>query len=407
MPQSLSTVPELHIRDHTRDRYHALAISPVWKLDRLREAKALIVGAGALGNEVAKNLAMMGVRLLAVADRDTVEMANLTRSIFFRERDHGRNKTDVIAERLADVNPDVEVLALQGELDETIGLGLVRRMDMVFSCLDSRLARRSVNRLCEKVAKPWVDGAMEDLLGEVGVYVPGQGPCYECKLTPVDREIIAEATSCRGIARQNLIAGKVPTTSTMGSIVGAIQVQEALKLYHGVTNNRMIGKRLQINCELNDFYATGVERKPGCEGHFRFGDITEAPSFSVSKTSARNLLDQFLSDTGVSGYVELGRELITALRCGNCNSHESLTALTPRMSESAAACPQCGALRDPLTTHIVQGEEEYALWPLERLGIPKLDILEVRGPGHTRWYELTGDLETMPACLAMPAMMAM
>jgi molybdopterin/thiamine biosynthesis adenylyltransferase len=95
MSQSGTSVPELQIRDRTRDRYHALAISPVWKLDRLREAKALVVGAGALGNEVAKNLAMMGVRLLAVADRDTVEMANLTRSIFFRERDHGRTKTEM------------------------------------------------------------------------------------------------------------------------------------------------------------------------------------------------------------------------------------------------------------------------------------------------------------------------
>jgi molybdopterin/thiamine biosynthesis adenylyltransferase len=406
MSHSGLSVPELHIRDRARDRYHALAISPVWKLDRLREAKALVVGAGALGNEVAKNLAMMGVRLLAVADRDTVEMANLTRSIFFRERDHGRNKTEVIAERLADVNPDVEVLPLQGELDQTIGLGLVRRMDMVFSCLDSRLARRSVNRLCEKVAKPWIDGAMEDLLGEVGVYVPGQGPCYECKLTPLDKEIIAEATSCRGIALQKVIAGKVPTTSTMGSIVGAIQVQEALKLYHGVTNNPMIGKRLQINCELNDFYLTTVERKPSCEGHFRFGDITETP-FSASRTSARDLLDRFLADTGISGYLELGRELITALRCGACNSQENLSTLLLRISEAAATCPACGALRDPVTTHVVQGGEDYAAWPLERLGVPKLDIVELVGSGQTRWYELTGDLETMPACLAPPALVAM
>ena len=51
---------------------------------------------------------MMGVRLIAVLDRDTVEMANLSRSIFFRESDHGRPKADVIAERLREVNPDVE-----------------------------------------------------------------------------------------------------------------------------------------------------------------------------------------------------------------------------------------------------------------------------------------------------------
>ena len=86
------------------------------------------------------------------------------------ESDHGRPKAEVIAERLREVNPDVEILPLNGDLDEILGLGLVRRMDMIFSCLDSRQARRSLNRMCEKLAKPWVDGSMENLLGEITVY---------------------------------------------------------------------------------------------------------------------------------------------------------------------------------------------------------------------------------------------
>src|SRR4029077_9827904 len=118
-------------------------------------------------NEVCKNLAMMGVSLIVVLDRDTVETANLSRSVFFREKDHGRAKTEAIGERLRELNPDVEILKLTGDLDSELGLGLIRRMDVVFSCLDSRLARRSVNRMCGKVGKTWVDGAMEDLLGEV------------------------------------------------------------------------------------------------------------------------------------------------------------------------------------------------------------------------------------------------
>src|SRR5271167_3249481 len=112
----------LRIQDRTKDRYHSIAISSVWELARVRKARALVVGAGALGNEVCKNLAMMGVRLIVVVDRDVVEAANLSRSIFFRESDHGRLKAEVIRNRLREVNPDVEVQSLNGDLDEVLGL---------------------------------------------------------------------------------------------------------------------------------------------------------------------------------------------------------------------------------------------------------------------------------------------
>src|SRR5262249_40310751 len=164
----------LRIKDPSKDRYRSLAISSVWELPRIRAANALVVGAGALGNEVAKNLAMMGVRSIAVLDKDTVEVANLSRSVFFRESDHGRPKTEVIQDRIRELNPDVEALTLTGDLNSVLGLGFLRRMDMIFSCLDSRIARRSLNRMCEKVGKSWVDGSMENLIGTVSVFTSGK-----------------------------------------------------------------------------------------------------------------------------------------------------------------------------------------------------------------------------------------
>ena len=219
---------------------------------------------------------------IAVVDRDTVETANLTRSVFFREADHGRPKTEVLAERLRELNPDVAVLPLQGELEGVLGLGLLRRVDMVFSCLDSRIARRDLNRLCQKVGVFWVDGAMQDLEGEVAVYVPGKTACYECGLSKVDLEIMAEAKSCRGIALQSLALGKVPTTPTMGSIVSALQVQEALKVLHGDLDRSLAGKRLIVNCLLNDFYSVNIARVKDCPGHFRFGEITEMAGWTAA-----------------------------------------------------------------------------------------------------------------------------
>lgn len=389
----------LHIIDPSRDRYHSLAISSVWELARVRQARALVVGAGALGNEACKNLAMMGVQLIAVLDRDTVETANLSRSVFFREADHGRLKTDAISERLRELNSDVEILPLSGDLDDVLGLGLLRRMNMVFSCLDSRLARRSVNRMCHKLGIPWVDGAMENLLGCVTVYAPDRGPCYECNLTTAEKVLMANTASCREIALKNLSLGKVPTTSTMGSIVAAVQVQEAVKLLHGDFDRALVGKRLVMDCNINDIYVTELSRREDCEGHFRFGDITEVPEFTVANTSAQAILSRFKQETGQDGYLDLGREIVVAMACEPCGTVETLAEPFHVVSEERARCEKCGQIRQLERTHRLRGNEPYAEWPLNRLGLPKLEVLEVRGAGTALWYEMTGDLAEFPSAL--------
>jgi len=386
----------LQLIDHTKDRYYSLSLSSVWDLSTLRAARALIVGAGALGNEVAKNLAMMGVRLIAILDRDTVEVANLSRSIFFRESDHGRPKAEVLAERLREVNPDVEVLPLNGDLDEVLGMGLLRRMDMVFSCLDSRLARRSLNRMCERIAKPWVDGAMENLLGEVTVFMPDAGPCYECGLTQLEKEIISEVASCRVIAVKNLTLGKVPTTSTMGSIVAAMQVQEGIKVLHGDYKRALIGKRLVINSEANDIYVSTFQRKDECDGHFRFGEIAEEPGFVADTTTASQLLERYRSDTGAPGRLSLGREIVTHIECPDCAVTEFVARPVRVLSEGQILCPVCQKPRIVKTARSVDGNDAYAGLSLGNLAIPKFDILEVRGEAGPRWYELTGDMASFP-----------
>ena len=382
----------LHLVDHTKDRYYSLSLSSVWDFPTLRKARALVVGAGALGNEVAKNLTMMGVRVIAVLDRDTVEVANLSRSIFFRESDHGRPKAEVLAERLREVNPDVEILSLNGDLDEVLGLGFLRRMDMVFSCLDSRLARRTLNRMCEKVAKPWVDGAMENLLGEVTVFMPDHGPCYECNLTQLEKEIISDVASCSVIAVKNLALGKVPTTSTMGSIIAALQVQEGVKLLHGDFKRALIGRRLVVNSEANDIYVSAFQRKDECEGHFRLGKIVEEFGFAVAATTPANILERYRADTGADGHLALGREIVTEVNCPDCGTGDFLARPVRVLNEGQVRCPECQKLRNVKTARVVTGSELYAGFSLGSLAVPALDILEVRGAAGPRWYELTGDL---------------
>ena len=204
-----------------------------FRRERVSAARVMVVGCGALGNEVLKNLVLFGVEHLVVVDFDHVEVSNLTRSILFTPRDaeQGRPKVETVAERLKAINPDVEILPIYGDIAYDVGLGMLRRMDVVIGCVDSRWARYCINRLCMRAGVPWVDGGIEGLDGTARVFVPGRN-CYACNLGTEGLRELAQRKSCAGIVRLNERAGRAATTPVIASIIGAVQVQEALKLIH-------------------------------------------------------------------------------------------------------------------------------------------------------------------------------
>ena len=219
-------------------------IAPAWgeevlsqlswfKLDRLKQANVMVVGCGALGNEVLKNLVLFGVGHLVIVDFDVVESTNLTRSVLFRREDAetGRPKVLVAADRLREINPSVHILPLQGDICHDIGLGLLRQMDVVVGCVDNRWARYCLNRLCMRAGVPWVDGGIDGLEGTARVFMPGKN-CYACNLGPEALKDLSYRISCSTAIRRNEQAGRVPTTPVIASIIGAVEAQEAVKLLH-------------------------------------------------------------------------------------------------------------------------------------------------------------------------------
>src|SRR5262249_54144766 len=96
------------------DRYSRLRLISWWRQERLQAARVLVVGAGALGNEVLKNLALIGLGTIHVIDLDVVEPSNLSRSVLFRAEDGGRPKAEVAAARAHEMNPEVRILAIPG-----------------------------------------------------------------------------------------------------------------------------------------------------------------------------------------------------------------------------------------------------------------------------------------------------
>jgi len=390
-PQRVPIAPDkpLHIPNLKTDRQGTFDFISWWERDKVRDAKVLVVGAGALGNEVIKNLALMGVGHLFIIDFDKIEAANLSRSVLFRESDNQRSKAEVAAARAKAINPQIHVQYFDGDVTAALGLGVIRRMDAVVGCLDNREARLAINRFCYWVNKPWVDGAIQELLGLMRVFIPGQGACYECTLTEQALRDLSLRYSCPLLARQNILLGKVPTTPTIASIIGGMQSQEALKLIHGLPVEP--GKVVHFNGMVNDMHTTAYVAREDCESHWTYGEITELPA-RAEHTTLEDLLRIARADLGPDAIIELDQELITCLECPTCHTREEILRPLTEVSFEAAHCPTCGVLRESTMTHTITGEEDFLHRSLASVGVPALHILRALNGQEYRFYELTGDL---------------
>jgi len=389
----LPPAPEkpIHIPNLKKDRLATLQLISWWERAKVQAARVMIVGAGALGNEVLKNLALMGVGNLFIVDFDTIEAANLSRSVLFRADDNGKKKSEVAARRIKELNPDIHVQYFHGDVNNALGLGVFRRMDVIIGCLDNREARLSINRFAYRLNKPWVDGAIQELFGLVRVFVPGQGACYECTLTEQARREMSLRYSCPLLARQNVLLGKVPTTPTISAIIGGLQSQEALKLIHGMPVNA--GQVTHVNGLTNEFHSTAYTPVEDCESHWAYGgDITELTDCKASTTTVAELLRIAREQLGSDAVIELDQEIVTQLECHHCETVTDVFKPISQVSYNDGLCPGCGDLREVHMTHVITGNEPFVNRTLLAMGIPPLHIVRVRNEQEYRFLELTADL---------------
>ena len=135
-------------RHGAEDRFSRFRLIGWWDQEKIRTARMLVIGAGALGNEILKNLALLGFTQIVVVDMDLIEASNLSRSILYRTEDIGRAKAEAAADAVRNILPEAQVRAIRGDVVNGLGLGLFHWADMVLAGLDNREARLWINRAC-------------------------------------------------------------------------------------------------------------------------------------------------------------------------------------------------------------------------------------------------------------------
>lgn len=383
---------ELTAAEFEEDRYSRLKLIPWWDQERLRNAVVMVVGAGAIGNELIKNLTLLGIGKILIFDMDSIESSNLTRSVLFRARDVGRYKAEVAAERAMEINPDVKTKAFTANIIDDVGLGVFRRMDVVLGGLDNREARLSINQSCYKVNKPWIDGAIEALSGFARVFIPGQGACYECTMTETDWMLINKRKSCALLTHEELASGKIPTTPTSSSVIAGVQVQELLKLLHSDRNlPTLAGKGFVFNGLTHDSYVVEYQRKPDCMSHDTYEEIREM-HWSAKKTTLREIVDTIKQDMGQDAVLDLDRDIALSAEC-QCGEKKELFTPVHKLRGADIRCPACEKAMQFQSIHTLDGTETFLDKTPFDIGLPLLHIVAGRCGMNMEYYEFTDDFE--------------
>jgi molybdopterin/thiamine biosynthesis adenylyltransferase len=396
----MSVTPSVRIaaKDLSEDRFSRLRMLSWWNHERIEQAHVLVVGAGALGNEILKNLSLLGFRRVVVVDLDCVETSNLSRGVLFRPADVGRPKAEVAAEAVRDLYPHSMIRGIRANVLQQIGLGCFHWADVILGGLDNREARLFLNRSAWKMGKTWIDGAIEGLNGVVRVFEAGKPACYECTLGEVDWAILNHRMSCNLLTAADEEAGKVATTPTSSSVIAGVEVQEALKLLHGLPT--LSGKGFVFEGLHHSSYVTTYSEDPGCQSHYTLGTVIPLPERSTDLT-LEDLRQRAMADLNSDDiYIEFSRDVVWKLVHPSTAVEQECFAPLGALSLEDGRDPADRVMREVVTCHGYAGEPELASRRLDQLGLPPFDVFVARSGEREIGYLLAGDAPTVLGELA-------
>lgn len=246
-----------------------------WNQAAVGGARCAVLGAGALGNEVVKNLMQLGVENISIVDYDRVVPANLNRCVFFSHADAeaGAEKAVVLGREAGRINPSASITAFSNKVEE-LPEKFFGEHGFVFSCLDNLGARLHANSHCYGKAI-LIDGGTTGFSGKVQS-VRSPSACLECAVSSSDYQLLWKKYSCTGDLLE-FVDPKMPAVATTTSVIAALQVNEFVKLCHkhagggeekfAFPASDLVGKYFFYNGLSGEAKTFALEKRKNCPVH--------------------------------------------------------------------------------------------------------------------------------------------
>jgi len=218
---------------------------------KLKQAQVLLIGAGGLGAPLGLYLAAAGIGRIGLVDFDVVDASNLQRQITYSTADVGRSKLEVAKERLAGINPHIQIDTYQERLSSENALDTFRSYQIVADGTDNFPTRYLVNDACVLLGKPNVYGSIFRFEGQASVFYAKKGPCYRCLYPEPPPPGLVPSCAEGGVL------GVLP------GIVGTMQALEVIKLVLG-EGDPLIGRLLLFDALKMRFRELKLRKDPEC-----------------------------------------------------------------------------------------------------------------------------------------------
>ena len=218
---------------------------------RLKESSVLLVGAGGLGSPVALYLAAAGVGRIGIVDPDVVDESNLQRQVLHGTASLGVAKVESARDRLADINPNVEVTPIREPFTGATAMAVAADYDMIIDGTDNFPTRYLSNDVAVLLGKPNIYGSIFRFEGQVSVFWAERGPCYRCLFPEPPPPGVVPSCAEGGVL------GILP------GVIGTLQATEALKVLTGI-GEPLVGRLLLYDALAMRFRELKIPKDPGC-----------------------------------------------------------------------------------------------------------------------------------------------
>jgi adenylyltransferase/sulfurtransferase len=349
--------------------------------EAVRQLKVVIVGAGAIGNQVATALGLLGCGEVVVIDRDVVEAHNLPTSVFFRTSDAvGVNKAASLVNACNHYFRDTFWTSLETEVADA-GFGWIERSDLVFCCVDNELARLETAYACAKFDRPLCDAGLGgENHSKIRVsFFPGRNcASFCCLLPPARRRELLTLWECRShpcwpSEPEAAFSG----TPMAAAVAGSIQVDVGLRLLATRHEHAAVASSIEFALDSQELSRIRIPLSPACP--FHMGPLGESVLEAAdSDLTVRELLRRLGSAGAGEPVLVLDWPLCVSAKCRDCG-HVSSPMVRLAVLRRSAHCISCssGRLVAMRTVHRLGRDSELAGYRLQDLGMPDRHIYTI------------------------------
>lgn len=379
----------------------------------IKNIKILVVGVGAGGNELLKNLLLMGFGNLTIIDFDHVEDSNLSRTTLFRKEDIGKSKSLVAAERLREMalHSSPNIVGLHGNLMTDFGKGLFLEHDVVICCVDTQKARAYINDWCVLTRTPFFEMGFSEYDVDVSFFAPigqmvqrdgkvidklpssdGAFPRFLGEFPVCLREEIGygsfdvKRNSCSSFKIRDTNLAKIPTIQVSAAMAGVLIATELVKYLNGIDTIR--NKMLLYFGRTYETMICNYSRSPKCTIHdeeFDLMTINVAPDSTLEQ-----ILMQLQRETNSNVLLKLPDDYVISGKCHMCGAQIQFNKRKAEIWDDERWCENCKQQEN--YSHIIEYSNALKTIPIEvtlgsepdvlskklsEVGVPENDILEV------------------------------